>query len=49
LTVAVASLRGKWAFGPPAYSTEPTVAVEIAVSDVFDQTPGLGAGKKIGK
>ncbi|MDF0674800.1 MAG: hypothetical protein P0120_10765 [Nitrospira sp.] len=27
---------------------EPTVAVEIAVTDVFDQTPGPGAGKKIG-
>ena len=38
---------------PPALSeawmTEPTVAVEIAVSDVFDQTPGPGAGKKIGQ
>jgi hypothetical protein len=32
-----------------AWITEPTVAVEIAVSDVFDQTPGPGAGKKIGK
>ena len=30
-----------------AWITEPTVAVEIAVSDVFDQTPGPGAGKKI--
>ncbi len=27
---------------------DPTVAVEIAVTDVFDQTPGPGAGKRIG-
>ena len=27
---------------------EPTVAVEIAVTDVFDQTPGPGAGKRVG-
>lgn len=27
---------------------EPTVAVEIAVTDVFDQTPGPGAGKRLG-
>jgi hypothetical protein len=32
-----------------AWMTEPTVAVEITVSDVFDQTPGPGAGKKIGQ
>jgi hypothetical protein len=32
-----------------AWITEPTVAVEISVSDVFDQTPGPGAGKKIGE
>ena len=32
-----------------AWMTDPTVAVEIAVSDVFDQTPGPGAGKKIGQ
>jgi hypothetical protein len=31
-----------------AWTTEPTVAVEIAVTDVFDQTPGPGAGGKIG-
>ena len=30
-----------------AWIAEPTVAVEIAVSDVFDQTPGPGAGRKI--
>ena len=37
---------------PPALSeawiTEPTLAVEFAVTDVFDQTPGPGAGKKVG-
>lgn len=27
---------------------EPTVAVDIDVTDVFDQTPGPGAGKKVG-
>ncbi|HET9396748.1 MAG TPA: hypothetical protein VFO36_11875, partial [Nitrospiraceae bacterium] len=27
---------------------EPTVAVEVAVTDVFDQTPGPGAGKRVG-
>jgi hypothetical protein len=32
-----------------AWIAEPTVAVEIAVSDVFDQTPGPGAGGKIGE
>jgi hypothetical protein len=32
-----------------AWIAEPTVAVEITVSDVFDQTPGPGAGKKIGQ
>ena len=32
-----------------AWIIEPTVAVEIAVSDVFDQTPGPGAGGKIGQ
>jgi hypothetical protein len=31
-----------------AWITEPAVAVEIAVTDVFDQTPGPGAGGKIG-
>ena len=31
-----------------AWIVEPTVAVEMAVTDVFDQTPGPGAGKKIG-
>jgi hypothetical protein len=31
-----------------ALITEPAVAVEIAVTDVFDQTPGPGAGAKIG-
>ena len=30
-----------------AWVVEPTVAVELAVIDVFDQTPGPGAGKKI--
>ena len=30
-----------------AWIVEPTVAVEMAVTDVFDQTPGPGAGKKI--
>ena len=32
-----------------AWIIEPTVAVEIAVEDVFDQTPGPGAGQKIGR
>jgi predicted pyridoxine 5'-phosphate oxidase superfamily flavin-nucleotide-binding protein len=32
-----------------AWIVEPTVAVEIAVTDVFDQTPGPAAGKKIGQ
>jgi predicted pyridoxine 5'-phosphate oxidase superfamily flavin-nucleotide-binding protein len=32
-----------------AWIVEPTVAVEITVGDVFDQTPGPGAGKKIGR
>jgi predicted pyridoxine 5'-phosphate oxidase superfamily flavin-nucleotide-binding protein len=32
-----------------AWIVEPTVAVEIAVTDVFDQTPGPAAGKKIGR
>jgi predicted pyridoxine 5'-phosphate oxidase superfamily flavin-nucleotide-binding protein len=45
----VAELR---AIGVPsalseAWIVEPTVAVEIAVTEVFDQTPGPGAGKKI--
>ncbi len=45
----VAELR---AIGVPSTLSEawivaPTVAVEIAVTDVFDQTPGPGAGKKI--
>ena len=31
-----------------AWITEPTLAVEFAVTDVFDQTPGPGAGKKVG-
>jgi len=31
-----------------AWITEPTVAVEMTVTDVFDQTPGPGAGKRIG-
>jgi len=30
-----------------AWITEPDLAVEIAVAEVFDQTPGPGAGKKI--
>ncbi|MDF0645959.1 MAG: hypothetical protein P0111_18175 [Nitrospira sp.] len=30
-----------------AWIIEPTVAVEITVTDVFDQTPGPGAGKKL--
>ncbi len=30
-----------------AWVVEPTVAVEIAVTEVFDQTPGPGAGKKM--
>jgi hypothetical protein len=32
---------------PEAWIVEPTVAVEFAVSEVFDQTPGPGAGRKI--
>ena len=32
-----------------AWIIEPTVAVQISVSEVFDQTPGPGAGKKIGQ
>lgn len=32
-----------------AWIVEPTVAVEMAVTDVFDQTPGPGAGKRIGR
>lgn len=31
-----------------AWIIEPTVAVEIAVTDVFEQTPGPGAGRKVG-
>jgi hypothetical protein len=31
-----------------AWIVEPTVAVEIAVTDVFDQTPGPGAGRRVG-
>ncbi len=27
---------------------EPTIAVDVAVTDVFDQTPGPGAGKNVG-
>jgi hypothetical protein len=27
---------------------EPTVAVEVDVTEVFDQTPGPGAGRKVG-
>jgi hypothetical protein len=30
-----------------AWIVEPTVAVEIAITDVFDQTPGPGAGRKV--
>jgi len=30
-----------------AWITEPAVAVEIAVTEVFDQTPGPGAGRKL--
>ena len=30
-----------------AWIVVPTVAVEMAVTDVFDQTPGPGAGKKL--
>jgi hypothetical protein len=45
----VAELR---AIGVPtklseAWIVEPSVAVEIAVTEVFDQTPGPGAGRKI--
>ncbi|BFU96246.1 MAG: hypothetical protein NTNFB02_29680 [Nitrospira sp.] len=32
-----------------AWIIEPTVAVEIAVTDVFEQTPGPGAGRKMGQ
>lgn len=32
---------------PEAWIVEPTVAVEFAVSEVFDQTPGPGAGRKM--
>ena len=31
-----------------AWIAEPTHAVEIGVTDVFDQTPGPGAGRKVG-
>ena len=31
-----------------AWIAEPTLAVEIAVTEVFDQTPGPGAGRKVG-
>lgn len=31
-----------------AWIAEPTVAVKMTVTDVFDQTPGPGAGKQIG-
>ena len=42
------------AIGVPAelsdgWIAEPTVAVEIAVIEVFDQTPGPGAGRKVGE
>jgi len=41
------------AIGVPAtliegWIVEPTVAVDIEVTDVFDQTPGPGAGQKVG-
>jgi hypothetical protein len=47
----VAELR---AIGVPsalgeAWIADPTVVVEIAVTDVFDQTPGPGAGRPIGR
>jgi hypothetical protein len=32
-----------------AWITEPALAIEIAVTDVFDQTPGPGAGRKVGE
>jgi hypothetical protein len=32
-----------------AWIAEPDLAVEMAVAEVFDQTPGPGAGKKIGQ
>jgi len=32
-----------------AWIAEPTIAVEIAVIEVFDQTPGPGAGRKVGQ
>lgn len=32
-----------------AWIVEPTIAVEMAVTDVFDQTPGPGAGKRIAR
>ena len=32
-----------------AWITEPALAVEIAVTEVFDQTPGPGAGRKVGE
>jgi len=32
-----------------AWIIEPTLAVEVVVTDVFDQTPGPGAGKKVGQ
>jgi len=32
-----------------AWISEPTLAVEFAVTEVFDQTPGPGAGRKLGQ
>ncbi len=34
---------------PEAWIVEPTLAVEFAVSEVFDQTPGPGTGRKVGQ
>jgi hypothetical protein len=31
-----------------AWIAEPTLAVEFVVTDVFDQTPGPDAGRKVG-
>ena len=32
-----------------AWIVEPDLAIEMAVAEVFDQTPGPGAGRKIGQ
>jgi hypothetical protein len=43
------SAIGVPAYLPEGWIVEPTLAVEFVVSEVFDQTPGPSAGRKIGQ